>query len=211
MIAPYFERDGITIYHGDCRDVLPTLAADVVVTDPPYGIADVWKGGWGHGWGPARRKAPKRNEWDSQAPDMAQILALGVPTIIWGGNHFALPPSRGWLVWRKEVNPGLSLGDAELAWTNLSQPIRVFDHPRSKVTGRLVPEHPTTKPLPLMLWCLDMMPPGTILDPFMGSGTTLRAAMDLGRHAIGIEIEERYCEIAARRLDQMVLPLEVLA
>jgi site-specific DNA-methyltransferase (adenine-specific) len=204
-VKPYYEASGITIFHGDCREILPTITADVIVTDPPYGIADIWQGGFGSGWGKAREKASLRNSWDGKPADVGCILELGLPSIIWGGNYFNLPASRGWLVWRKEVNPTLTLGDAELAWTNLDQVIRVFDHPRSKVTGKLVPEHPTTKPLPLMLWCLGFLQSGVVLDPFMGSGTTLVAAKNLGRRAIGIEIEERYCEIAARRLSQEVL------
>jgi site-specific DNA-methyltransferase (adenine-specific) len=206
-VKPYYEDGSVTIYHGDCREILPALVAvDAVVTDPPYGTARVNQGGNGSGWNQARRT--NRNRWDGEPPDLTPLLALDVPTIIWGGNHFGLPASRGWLVWRKEVNPALSLGDAELAWTNLDQPIRVFDHPRSKLTGANVPEHPTQKPLPLMVWCLRFLDPLLIAcDPYMGSGTTLRAAKDLGRKAIGIELEERYCEIAARRCSQEVLGL----
>jgi len=207
--APYYAQDGITIYHGDCREVLPSLRwYDCVCTDPHYGIASRWCGGSSHGWGQAKAKAALRNQWDAVPPSLT-LLDLSRPTIIWGGNHFALPPSRSWLVWRKEVNPSLTLGDAELAWTNLDRVIRVYDHPRSKVTRHLVPEHPTTKPIALMRWCLQFLPDGLVLDPFMGSGTTLRAAKDLGRSAIGIEIEERYCEIAAKRLAQGVLFSEV--
>jgi site-specific DNA-methyltransferase (adenine-specific) len=205
-MKPYYEHAGITIYHGDCREILPQLPpCDSVLTDPPYGIASIWQGGGGHGWSSARSKSPLRNSWDEVAPDLTFLLSDDRPTIIWGGNHFNLPPSRSWLVWRKEVNPVLTLGDAELAWTNLDKPIRVFDHPRSKLTGGLVPEHPTTKPLPLMLWCLSLLKDAnTVLDPFLGSGTSLVAAKKLGRSAIGIETEEKYCEIAAKRLSQEV-------
>lgn len=101
------------------------------------------------------------------------------------------------------------MGDFELAWTTLDRPPKAY-HAGVNPDGRR--EHPTQKPLGLMRWCLTTAGgSGTVLDPFMGSGTTLRAALDLGRRAIGIEIEERYCEIAARRLDQMVLPLAVTA
>lgn len=204
----YYQDDAVTIYHGDCREVVPELAVETILTDPPYGIADIWQGGWGHGWGKARSKAPVRNAWDGKAPSLTFLLGLNRPAIIWGGNHFDLPVSRAWLVWRKEINPGLTLGDAELAWTNLDKPIRVFDHPRSKLTGDKVPEHPTTKPLSLMEWCISLLPAGNVVDPYMGGGTTLVAAKLMGRKAIGIEIEERYCEIAVRRLAQEVLPLE---
>ncbi len=202
-MTPYYDHAGITIYHGDCREILPHVKADALVTDPPYGIAKQWTGGTGNGWGKARQKASLRNAWDNKPADLS-ALPLALPSIIWGGNFFTLPPSRGWLVWRKEVNPALSLGDAELAWTNLDQVIRVFDCPRNKLTGSLVPEHPTAKPVKLMRWCLGFVL-GAIVDPFYGGGATLLAAKDLGRRAIGIEIEESYCEIAAKRLAQEVL------
>ena len=207
MTEPYYhdEKAGITIYHGDCRDVLPTLApVDLVLTDPPYGIASVWVGGSRHGWGKADADKAVRNEWDAAPPtneEIASVVAQGRDAVVWGGNYFALPPSRGWLVWNKPER-NFTLAEAELAWTTRDNVIRVFDANRSDV-GR---EHPTQKPIALMRWCLGFFPDATtILDPFMGSGTTLRAAKDLGRKAIGIEIEERYCEIAVKRLAQEVL------
>jgi DNA modification methylase len=104
-------------------------------------------------------------------------------------------------VWNKPER-GFSLAEAELAWTSRDNVVRVFDGNRSD-PGR---EHPTQKPIKLMTWCLSFFPDAaSVLDPFMGSGTTLRAAKDLGRKAIGIEVEERYCEIAARRMRQEVL------
>jgi site-specific DNA-methyltransferase (adenine-specific) len=203
-MKPYYEHAGVTIYHGDCREVLPTLpVADLVLTDPPYGIAAVWKGGVGSGWGKASAEADVRNAWDAAAPDadlLSACVAAGREAVVWGGNYFALPPSRGWLVWTKPER-NFSLSEAELAWTTRDAVIRVWDGVRSDV-GR---EHPTQKPLGLMSWCLSFFPKAdTILDPFMGSGTTLVAAKNLGRRAIGIEIEERYCEIAAKRLGQEV-------
>ena len=205
--VPYYDCDGITIYHGDCRDVLPYVEADVVVTDPPYGIGAIWKGGNGHGWARSQAQGVLRNVWDSEPPDadtIRYIYNAAQQVIIWGGNHFPLPPSRSWLVWNKPER-GFTLSEAELAWSNLSQPVRVFDYRRSDV-GR---EHPTQKPLALMEWCISFTTGGTILDPFMGSGTTLVAAKRLGRKAIGIEIEEKYCEIAAKRLAQTELFREV--
>lgn len=190
-----------TLYLGDCLEILPTLEkVDAVITDPPYGIAGIWKGGFGHGWGKAKEKAEMRNSWDSKPADVGPLLSLGVPTIIWGGNYFPLPPNRSWLVWRKEVNPTLTLGDAELAWTNLDKPIRVFDHPRNKLTGNNVPPHPTQKPVPLMEWCVKFIDVETILDAFMGSGTTGVACANLGRKFIGIEIEPKYFDIACERI-----------
>jgi site-specific DNA-methyltransferase (adenine-specific) len=130
--------------------------------------------------------------------------------IIWGGNFFRLSPASGWLVWDKD-NGTNGYADCELAWTDLPMAVRRL---RFRWMGMLqeLPEerwHPTQKPLPVMRWCVGLLPAtaGTILDPYAGSGTTLRAAKDLGRKAIGIEIEERYCEIAAQRCAQDVLDL----
>jgi site-specific DNA-methyltransferase (adenine-specific) len=195
------ERIGeATLILGDCRDVLPTLGkVDAVVTDPPYGIAGVWKGGKGHGWGRASAAGELRNSWDDEIPhDVVTALAgMGCPSIIWGGNYFDLPPSRCWLVWNKPER-NFTLADAELAWTNIDAVVRVFDAPRSDV-GR---EHPTQKPLALMRWCVAKLQNAqTILDPFMGSGTTGVAAVKLGRRFIGIEREPKYFGIACRRIE----------
>lgn len=206
-MTPYYQQDGITIYHGDCREVLPALASvDLVLTDPPYGIASVWKGGSGHGWQTARSQSATRNQWDSEAPApdlLAECVAKGSAAIVWGANHFTLPPSRGWLVWNKPER-GFSLSEAELAWTNLDTVVRVYDYRRSDPDR----EHPTQKPLSVMKWCILRVPKAqTVLDPFMGSGTTLVAAKQLGRKAIGIEINEEYCALAVKRLSQGVLEL----
>lgn len=212
MTTPYYSDESVTIYHGDCRDVLPTLApVDLLLTDPPYGIASVWKGGFSgkHGWGNAGDQSAVRNAWDAAAPDEALLdlmLAAATDAVIWGGNYFPLPVSRGWLIWNKPER-GFTLAEAELAWTSRDMVIRVADLPRSEV-GR---QHPTQKPLSLMRWCLSFFPKAqTVLDPFAGSGTTLRAAMDLGRHAIGIEAHEPYCELIARRLGQGVFDFEAM-
>jgi len=213
-VKPYYEdaKAGIVIYHGDCREVLPTLTGiDVVVTDPPYGLGDKWgdgRLGWSspgiRGHGKLWRGTP---EWDRYTSDAAvgNIIGLDVPTVIWGGNYYDLPPTNAWLIWDKiQKHTG---SEAELAWSNLSQPVRVFRMSRLEAyCGRDGKQHPNQKPLALLKWCLKFLPNAeTVLDPFMGSGTTLRAAKDLGRKAIGIEIEERYCEIAANRLRQEVL------
>lgn len=211
-MAPYYEDEAVQIWHGDCREVLPNVgAADLVLTDPPYGIADIWKGGWGHGWDNARAHSIVRNGWDV-APDaetLRLVLSKGRDAVIWGGNYFALPLSRGWLVWAKEER-NFSLGEAELAWTTRDSVIRVFNSNRAERDALglfTAKQHPAQKPVTLMRWCLAFFPDAeTVLDPFMGSGTTLRAAKDMGRRAIGIEQREDYCEIAARRMSQMVLP-----
>lgn len=201
-MKPYYEdSSGITIYHSDCREWLPS--GDAVVSDPPYGIA------YQHG----ARKSGDILGFDNQA-----IVGDDIPfdpspflkyqqVILWGGNHFAhrLPPSGGRLVWDKRdgIAPN-DQSDCELAWTNVSKTARLYS--RYWNGGGINEErfHPTQKPIGVMRWCVAMTE-GVVLDPFMGSGTTLRAAKDLGRKAIGIEIEERYCEIAAKRLMQGVL------
>lgn len=190
-----------TLYLGDCLEILPTLPkVDAVITDPPYGIAKAWKGGSRHGWGKAKDEAGLRNEWDSDVPSddlMTMILAKGDEQIIWGGNYFNLPPSRCWLIWNKPER-GFTLAEAELAWTNRDNVVRVFDCPRSE-PGR---EHPTQKPAALMVWCVEKTKAKTILDPFMGSGTTGVAAIQLGRQFIGIEREPKYFDIACRRIEE---------
>jgi site-specific DNA-methyltransferase (adenine-specific) len=211
MLKPYYEQDGIVIYHGDCRQVLPQLdvKVDLVLTDPPYGIGAKWVGGLGHGWENARAQGAKRNEWDAAAPDKAifdWLISNSDKQIIWGGNYFDLPTSRCWLVWNKPER-GFSLAEAELAWTNADNVVRVCDANRSDV-GR---EHPTQKPIYLMKWCLELSwakAAQTILDPFLGSGTTAVAAKILGRKCIGIEISQAYCDIAIKRLSQSVMRLE---
>jgi site-specific DNA-methyltransferase (adenine-specific) len=193
--------EGVTCILGDCREILPTLGkVDAVVTDPPYGIARTWKGGSGHGWRNACEQSKLRNQWDAATPDAALLKMLTDPAkevIIWGGNYFDLFPSRGWLVWNKPER-GFSLAEAELAWTNIDTVIRVFDGIRSDPCR----EHPTQKPIDLMKWCVGRLKGQTILDPFMGSGTTGVAAVKLGRKFIGIEIDPRYFDIACRRISE---------
>jgi site-specific DNA-methyltransferase (adenine-specific) len=196
-VKPYYQQDNITIYHGDCRDVLPTLPFefDLVCTDPPFGIYD--RGGkWG-------RKSELK--WDKKPADnIADLLARGREIVIWGGNYFALPPSRGWLVWYKHDSVQ-SAADVELAWTNRDMNARLIDHTISATNAERV-GHPTQKPLRVMQWTLSQMSPAsTLLDPFAGSGTTLVAAKLACITAIGVEINEAYCELAANRLRQGVL------
>lgn len=203
MIEPYYDEDGITIYNADCREVLPQLEpVDLVLTDPPYGLKSVMKGG---GWANRMRYIRDGAQWDNKPADEETInLVLNMRSnavMIWGGNYFNLPPARGWLVWNKR-GMGFSMAQAELAWTNLDMPVRVFDHYAIEAK----PKHPTEKPISVMKWCLGFVPNAkTILDPFMGSGTTLVAAKDLGLKAIGIEIEKKYCDIAVERLRQRSL------
>jgi len=212
MPEPYYSHGGIEIYHGDCREILPGLEpVDLVLTDPPYGIGEARKNHSSRDRFPVQRTYSGES-WDDGPPDRETIAATvraGAYAIVWGGNYFRLPPTSGWLVWDKD-NGACDFADAEMAWTNLGGAVRLKKY---RWAGMLQEHggrhketrwHPTQKPIPVMRWCIERAPDvlQTILDPFMGSGTTLRAAKDLGRKAIGIEIEERYCEIAARRLAQ---------
>lgn len=194
-MKPYYEHGGIQIYHADCRDVLPSLPkADLVLTDPPYGIF-ACGGKWG-------KKADL--QWDKKpASEIEKVIAKGSESIVWGGNYFPLPPSRGWLIWWKRDRVQ-SAADVEMAWTSRDMNSRLIDHPIAATNAERC-GHPTQKPLRVIRWCLTFFPDAkTIIDPYMGSGTTLRVAKDSGLEAIGIEIEERYCEIAAKRLQQEV-------
>lgn len=188
-----------TLYLGDCLSILRTLRADAMITDPPYGIADIWVGGSErHGWTKANAEAKVRNRWDTKPLDDAAVrvlLAAADEHIIWGGNYFPLPQSRCWLVWNKPER-GFSLAEAELAWTSKDAVVRVFDGNRSD-PGRV---HPTQKPVALMRWCVAKTT-GTVIDPFMGSGTTGVACMELQRPFVGIEIHEPYFNIACERIE----------
>jgi len=200
-MTPYYQDDYVTIYHGDCRNILPHLEpVDLVLTDPPYGHGDKWSGGT---WA-ANPIYDDAFDWDAKPVsfDLLQmVISKAKDVIIWGGNYFGLA-GRCWLSWEK-ASKMKTLADFELAWTNFDRPSKLFRENRNPDGKR---HHPTQKPLNLMKWCLSFAPAAqTILDPFMGSGTTLRAAKDLGRKGIGIEIEEKYCEIAAKRMRQEVL------
>ena len=182
---------------GDCREILPTLSGvDAVVTDPPYGIDGTWSGGNSHGWGTFRGEAAK---WDFRPDWLANyIVELGAPAIVWGGQYFGLPPSGSWLVWDKLVRE-FTAGHCELAWTNLGKPVRAFNYSHGALANE-GKEHPTQKPLRLMEWCISFTT-GTVLDPFMGSGTTGVACARLRRKFIGIEVHEPYFQIACRRIE----------
>jgi DNA modification methylase len=188
------------LYLGDCRDILPTLPkVDAVVTDPPYGLGDKLEPGGAGRWTLHQAGGHK---WDQSTPDnMWEIARHGIDAIIWGGNYFELPARRGWLLWDKIVRE-FSSGHVELAWTTIDQPTRAFNYAHAQLAseGKL---HPTQKPLPLMKWCLGFLPGAqTILDPFMGSGTTGVAAVQMGRSFIGIEREPKYFDTACKRIEE---------
>ncbi len=206
-MKPYFTDGTVTIYHGDCREILPQLDYDCIVTDPPYGIGYAaqptkWQRRTKIQGGRVAGKGVER--WDDDTVDdvVDRIVSDGRPAIVWGGNYYALPPRRGWLCWFKPDAPP-SMGSFELAWTNLDQNTRMISCSISSANAERL-GHPNQKPARVMAWCLGFVS-GVICDPFLGSGTTLRVAKDAGRTAIGIEREERYCEMAARRMSQQTL------
>jgi DNA modification methylase len=208
-MKPYYQDGQCTIYHGDCREIAPALNADCVLSDPPYGIAHPtnYKSRGRGGIAACRDYAPVHG--DGQQFDPGPWIDR--PCLLFGANYFAdkLPPSSGWVVWDKERPHDLDQSTCELAWSNFVKGVRIFRHLWNGAICKRKPDlvHPTQKPVELFAWIIQLrwFPAGTILDPFMGSGTTLRAGKDLGRKCIGIEIEEKYCEIAAKRLAQEVL------
>jgi site-specific DNA-methyltransferase (adenine-specific)/modification methylase len=194
-----------TLYLGDCREILPTLGkVDAVVTDPPYGLGDKWQGGGGgkkSSWGFNPSEAMS---WDgSTAEGVENLPKLSDQTIIWGGNYYALPPSRCWFVWDKKQNDQWTTGQAELAWTTIDRPVRVFRLAQCEQANEGPKFHPTQKPLSLMQWCIGWTTGDTILDPYMGSASTGVAALKQGRKFIGIEIEPKYFDIACRRIEEV--------
>jgi DNA modification methylase len=190
--------EGVTLYLGDCREILPTLGkVDAVVTDPPYGI--------GMDGGKVGKAEYDKFDWDKTTADEAVAAARKIARaqIIFGGNYYELPPSGHWLIWDKQNDP-TTFADFEMAWTNLGKSSRMVRHlwsgPYMKVKEARF--HPTQKPSDVMKWCIEQLPNDchTILDPFMGSGTTGVAAVKLGRKFIGIEIEPKYFDIACKRI-----------
>lgn len=203
-MKPYYEKDGITIYNARCERVLPFLErSDLLLTDPPYGHGEKWSGGT---WA-ANPIYDAAFDWDAEpvSPWLLQwSVQCATHAIVWGGNYYSLPPSRCWLSWEKTSRMA-TLADFELAWTNFDKPSKGYPCDRNPDGKRF---HPTQKPLPLMQWCLAFAGDiKTVLDPFMGSGTTLVAAKLVGLRAIGVEQSEQYCEQAVERLRQGVLSL----
>ena len=194
-----------TLYMGDCMEILTSLRADACITDPPYGInADTHAGSERNGW-----TKWGSSGWDKKRPkkEIFDLISIASNSqIIWGGNYFTdfLPPTMQWLVWDKGQR-NFSLADCEFAWSSQKRAARIFNISRG-VALQDGKQHPTQKPLALMLWCIEQIKPSpeTILDPFMGSGTTGVAAIQLGRKFIGIEREQKYFDIACERIEQAV-------
>ena len=207
-----------TLYCGDCREILPTLPkVDAVVTDPPYGIGEAAGKNASRGFF-AVPKDYGNHSWDDQpitADLMDAVRTAGKWAVIFGGNYYNLPASSCWLVWDKE-NAGTDFADAELAWTNLPKAVRLkrwMWNGMLRAGGESRGDHPTQKPVNVMEWALTLLPEPrqTILDPFMGSGTTGVACVNLGRKFIGIEIERKYFDIACVRIDQEYRQLRLFA
>jgi DNA modification methylase len=220
-MKPYYDDGQIIIYHGDCREIISHLNLDGVflLTDPPYGIS-LKTNNHERKRGALTLSNDYIPVYDDDKPfDPAHLLSFE-RAVLFGANYYAdkLPPSPSWIVWDKldGLTSKRALGfndsaDVELAWTNLGGPARLIsDRWMGSIKGTERQEtrvHPTQKPVVLMKRIIEfwVKENETIFDPYMGSGSTLRAAKDLGRKAIGIEIEEKYCEIAIKRLAQGTL------
>jgi len=224
-MKPYYEHKGITIYHGDCRDILPGLPADVIVTDPPYGVTC-------HDWDRivhasewmvcpcaiSTATEPYATELINSSPLPFKFDLVWIKTITSNAVNAKRMPMRrhervlvfGKYEWnpakRKRTPEEMSrLNKTQRKTMEFATPDSVLDFDSVNCRSGERTKHPSQKPVELMRWLISSLSFGLVLDPFMGSGTTLRAAKDLGRQAIGIEIEEKYCEIAAKRLSQEVL------
>ena len=203
------EIGNATLYLGDCMDILPTLnKVDAVITDPPYGINENSKKVASRG----NMAAPKDYgdfDWD-KAPPPDELIELirtkGKYQAFFGGNYFTLPPTSCWLVWDK-LNGDNDFADCELAWTNWPKAVRRLQWRWNGMIrqGNEERYHPTQKPLEVMKWIIELCPKSdTILDPFMGSGTTGVAAIQMGRKFVGIERDPKYFEIACKRIKQAI-------
>lgn len=188
----------VTLHHGDCvpfMQAMETESVDLTLTDPPYGLKNN---------GMRAAVAFMDMSWDVKVNNETILNAIdkGKNAVVFGGNYYNLPPSRCWLVWYKDFPQGLSFADCELAWTNFDKVVRAFKlRPQNTDGGKV---HPTQKPIALMEWVIrNYTKEGdTIFDPFMGSGTTGVAAVQLNRNFIGCEINAEYFAIAEKRIKQ---------
>lgn len=201
--------DKYELYLGDCLEYMksmPDKSVDVVITDPPYGI--------GIAGNPIRQRF-ERQDWDNAIPTadiFEQIFRVSKNQIIWGGNYYDLPPHKNYLIWDKYQPENFTLAMCEMAWTSYNSPAKIFRYSVQREGSNI---HPTQKPIALMKWCIGKLTDATdtIFDPFMGSGTTGVACMQLGRKFIGCEIDPTYFVIAEKRIKQaamqMLLPIDV--
>ena len=212
-----------TLYHGDCRDVIGGLTFDAVVTDPPYGLSKILNRRWddfshilnkrqrcrnlhnGGTW--ATKDVYKDIDWDDETPDLTFLLERNVPMMVFGGNYFPLPPSRKWIVWDKsEQFYRRSFAECELCYCSFDGNARIIKcTPDSMGFGKQPKVHPTQKPVRVMEYCISELPKdngNVVCDPYMGSGTTGVACMNLGRGFIGIERKKKYFDIACQRIER---------
>ena len=220
LMDPYYEDDHVTLYHGDCREITEWLSGDVMVTDPPYGIA--WNQPAYRAVGRSSGQRTRQHDGianDNDTSTRDHVLAMWAPrpALVFGSCE-AQPPSGtrrtlvfhkpadsglfGSIIWRKDWEPIYMVGKWPQAPASQSSVIRTRHGSHREYAQGI---HPHAKPLDVLNRLIGSCPVGVIADPFAGSGSTLRAAKDLGRKAIGVELEERYCEIAANRLGQEVL------
>lgn len=211
MSAPYYADDRVTLYHGDCREVTEWLAADVLVTDPPYGYNHA------SGWSGKFQGESIANDHDLSARDDALAAWGARPALVFGSWRMPKPAgTHTVLTWDK--GPAAGMGDLSVPWKPNTEEIYVIgkgfqgSRDSSVLSGHTVVtwaskgrEHPNMKPTSLMSALIAKCPYGILADPFAGSGSTLVAAKCQGRRAIGVEVEERYCEVIAKRLAQDVL------
>lgn len=210
-MTPYYLDDNVVIFHADCELETVWLTGDVMITDPPYGMSYI------SNWPKHKSADPIANDNNTWARDRIIDAWGNKPAAVFGTWKVRRPANvRHLLVWDKGDSPGM--GDLSLPWGHSCEEIYVFGDgwtgkrisnvlrfPTLSAGDKNRPDHPTPKPIGLMHALVAYAPEGIIVDPFMGSGSTLRAAKDLGRKAIGVEIDERYCEIAAKRMGQEVL------
>ena len=190
-----------TLHNGDCLGYmksLPDKAFDLIVTDPPYGL--------GIAGNPIRQKF-ERQDWDNATPEQEvfeQMFRVSKNQIIWGGNYYKLPPHKNYLVWDKYQPENFTLAMVEMAWSSFDMPAKIFRYSVQREGENI---HPTQKPVALMKWCIaKFLEAGQVVfDPFMGSGTTLVAALELGFDCVGCEISPEYYSIAEKRVKQAVL------
>ena len=204
-----------TLYLGDCREIIDNLQFDSIVSDPPYGLSkilnrsfddfgkirnkkqrsrDLHRGGT---W--ATKEIYQNIDWDNEAPDVSFLLERNVPTMLFGGNYFALPPSRRWIVWDKGAQfHRRTFAEAELCWCSFDGNTRIIQCGIERKK-----QHPTQKPIEVMKFCIGQLPKGSgniICDPYMGSASTGVAAIQMGRSFIGIEQKQEYFDIACQRI-----------
>ena len=198
-----YENENVTLWHGDCREWSGN--ADAVLTDPPYGKKPLRPQSAGLGTPFSRSFDHHDCTWDTavDADQIGRLLAIGQRHIVWGGQYYALPPTNCWLVWDKHQQ--LQFARFEMAWTDLTISNKLIDLPWLGAAARRQEPayHPTQKPEAVMKWCFGFLPEtDVVLDPFCGSGTTLIAALETGRKAIGIEIDERWVDVAVKRMER---------